>query len=487
MRSLKELLINLKEYKLVGSDDILIKGLTLDSRAAEPNFLFAAIKGTSHDGHQFIEQAFCKGAEVALINYNYNFLVEKYPHKTFILVPDTSVALGYISNEFYYNPSRKIKLIGVTGTNGKTTVVTLLYKLFHSMGYNVGLISTIAYYIGNEKYDATHTTPDQITLNAILAKMIENNCQYCFMEVSSHACDQNRIAGLLFTGGIFTNLTHDHLDYHKTFENYRDAKKKFFDQLPQSAFALVNVDDRNGLYMLQNTVAKKRTYSLHKAADFRATVLESNINGLVMKFGKDEVHFRLSGYFNASNLLAVYGAAIELGMPQQDVLQVLSNLEGAEGRFQFVENNKNVFAIVDYAHTPDAVENVIKAINQFRKGNEQFIIVIGAGGDRDVSKRPIIAKIAALNANLLILTSDNPRSEDPKKIINDMKSGLNAELLKKTLIIEDRYNAIKTACTIARAGDIILVAGKGHEKYQEINGVKYPFDDIALVREFLKA
>lgn len=485
MKTLTALLNELKYNRLYGSTDHVITGISSDSRTVEPGYLFVALEGVHTDGHQFIQQAFNKGAVGAVINEKNAHLIQQYPEYSFLIVPDTSIALGYLASSFYDHPSQKLTLVGVTGTNGKTTIATLLYHLYRTMGYGVGLLSTVAYYIHNERYEASHTTPDPITINAFLEKMVRKQCQYCFMEVSSHACDQNRIAGLRFSGGIFTNLTHDHLDYHQTFEHYRDAKKTFFDTLPPSAFALTNVDDKNGMYMLQNTKARKRTYSLSRKADYRAVVLENTIRGLVMKFEKFEVHFRLCGYFNAYNILAVYGAALELGLLQEEVLQVLSSLSGAEGRFQLVENQKQVHAIVDYAHTPDALQNVMDTINQIRSGFEKFIVVVGAGGDRDKTKRPLMAKIAATYADLAIFTSDNPRTEDPRAILNDMMKGIDEELLKKTLVIEDRRSAIQTASMMSKPGDILLIAGKGHEKYQEINGVRYPFDDVETVKEFL--
>ncbi|HYX05343.1 MAG TPA: UDP-N-acetylmuramoyl-L-alanyl-D-glutamate--2,6-diaminopimelate ligase, partial [Bacteroidales bacterium] len=404
----------------------------------------------------------------------------------YVRVVNSAAALGIMASAFYNYPSRNIRLVGVTGTNGKTTTATLLYRLIRNLGYGAGLLSTVANYINDKEYGATHTTPDSVKINELLAEMVEQGCQYCFMEVSSHSLDQDRTAGLAFTGGIFTNLTHDHLDYHKTFDNYLKAKKKFFDQLDKNAFALVNNDDRNGKVMLQNTVAKKYTYGVRSAADFRCRVLESHFDGMKLLLERQEVWVRLIGRFNAYNLTGVYAAAVLLGINKSELLPVLSTLEHVRGRFEYYTSPGGITAIVDYAHTPDALENVLETINSIRKLDATLITICGAGGDRDRTKRPVMARAAVDKSTRVILTSDNPRSEDPEQIINEMMEGVPAENKKKVLAITNRKEAIRTACIMAAPGDIILVAGKGHETYQEIKGVRHHFDDMEVVVQFFK-
>jgi len=474
MRYLSDILTGLPFTQLQGSADVEISAVVFDSRKVVPGCLFVAVRGTVADGHIYIEQAVNNGA-VAVI-------CEELPGRTaaeadFLMVADSAVALGIVSANFYDNPSNKIKLIGVTGTNGKTTIATLLYKLFRDLGYKCGLLSTVENQINDAIIASTHTTPDPVELNMLLDEMVAQGCDYCFMEVSSHAVAQNRIAGLNFSGGIFTNLTHDHLDYHLTFDNYLKAKKAFFDGLPKSAFALTNVDDKNGNVMLQNTKAHKKTYALKSMADYKAKILENQFGGLLLQIDNEEVWFKMVGSFNAYNLLAVYAAAMLLEQDRAKVLTSLSKLSGAEGRFDYIVAPNKIIGIVDYAHTPDAVQNVLSTIHNIRKGNEKVITVIGCGGDRDKTKRPIMAKVACDWSDKVILTSDNPRSEDPAQIIKDMEVGVPADFKRSTVSISDRREAIKTACMLAQPGDIILLAGKGHEKYQEIKGVKNHFDD----------
>jgi UDP-N-acetylmuramoyl-L-alanyl-D-glutamate--2,6-diaminopimelate ligase len=474
MRYLSEILNGVPATELQGADDMEINAIVFDSRKVVPGCLFVAVKGTVVDGHDYIEKAIEDGA-VAIV-------CEDLPGHTagevaFVMVADSAVALGQMAANFYDHPSKKIKLVGVTGTNGKTTVATLLYQLFSDLGYKCGLLSTVENQINGKVIPATHTTPDQVVLNGLLNDMVDQGCDYCFMEVSSHAVAQHRIEGLQFAGAIFTNLTHDHLDYHKTFDNYLKAKKAFFDGLPKTAFALTNIDDKNGNIMLQNTKAAKKSYALKSLADFKAKILENQFGGLLLQIDGEEVWFKMVGSFNAYNLLAVYGAAILLEQDKTKVLTSLSKLSGAEGRFDYMISPNKVIAIVDYAHTPDAVQNVLSTIHDIRKGNEKVITVLGCGGDRDKTKRPIMAKVACQWSDKVILTSDNPRSEDPSQIIKDMEAGVDAEGKKKTISITDRHEAIKTACHLASPGDIVLVAGKGHEKYQEIKGVKNHFDD----------
>jgi len=444
--------------------------------------LFTAIKGTRVDGHQFIDQAVEKGARIIVCE---SLPSTMNPEVVYVSVPDSSFAFGVICSNFFDNPSRKLKLVGVSGTNGKTSIATLLFHLFRNLGYSAGLVSTIENRINERVYHATHTSPDPLQLNELLAAMAEDGCEYCFMEVSSHAVHQKRIAGQQFSGGIFTNLTHDHLDYHKTFEEYLKAKKSFYDQLPESAFALTNADDKNGRVMLQNTRAAKYTYSIRTSADFKGKILESSFDGLLLSLNGTEIWSRLLGTFNAWNLTAVYGAASLLGVENSELLQQISKLEPVNGRFQFMKSPGGVVAVVDYAHSPDAVKNILQTISDIRTGNEKLITVIGAGGDRDRAKRPIMAAIAVSMSDLVILTSDNPRTEDPEAIIREMQQGVGIADSKKAVSITDRIEAIKTACAIARKGDIILVAGKGHETYQEVNGVRHHFDDREILQKYL--
>ncbi len=483
MKLLKDILYKAGIIEVIGSTNIAITALSFDSRKIEKDSLFIAIKGTLSDGHKYIEDTITKGAIAILCEELPEAINDKV---TYIKVKDTSAALGIIAGNFYDNPSEKIKLVGITGTNGKTTTVTLLFSLFKKLGYKVGLLSTVKNQINNEIIPATHTTPDAIQLNALLRQMIEKGCTHCFMEVSSHAVVQNRIAGVHFSGAVFTNITHDHLDYHKTFDEYIKAKKKFFDGLSSDAFALTNKDDVNGQIMLQNTKALKRSYSLRSMADFKCKVVENQFSGLLLNIDNQEVWSKLIGSFNAYNLLAVYATAILLKEDKTNVLTTLSTLSSVEGRFQYIRNNNGVVGIVDYAHTPDALQNVLKTIADIRTGNEQVIIVVGCGGDRDAAKRPIMAKIAGDLSTKVILTSDNPRSEEPEAILKEMQAGVDAVNFKKTISITDRSEAIKMACSIANDGDIILIAGKGHEKYQEIKGVKHPFDDMEVLQENLK-
>jgi UDP-N-acetylmuramoyl-L-alanyl-D-glutamate--2,6-diaminopimelate ligase len=474
MRYLSDILEGLAFTELQGSADVEISAVVFDSRKVEPGCLFVAVKGTAVDGHEYIEQAIKDGA-IAVI-------CEDLPaHVTgevdFLMVANSAKALGIVSANFYDNPSDKLKLVGVTGTNGKTTIATLLYKLFRDLGYKCGLLSTVENQVNGKIIPSTHTTPDPVELNKLLDEMVAQGCDYCFMEVSSHAIAQHRIAGLSFSGGIFSNLTHDHLDYHKTFDIYLKAKKAFFDELPKSAFALTNNDDKNGNVMLQNTKAHKKTYGLKSMADYKAKILENQFGGLLLQIEGEDVWFKMVGTFNAYNLLAVYGTAMLLEQDRAKVLTGLSKLSGAEGRFDYIVATNKVIGIVDYAHTPDAVQNVLSTIHDIRKGNEKVITVIGCGGDRDKAKRPIMAKTACEWSDKVILTSDNPRSEDPAQIIRDMEAGVDSAFKRFTLSIADRREAIKTACMLAQPGDIILLAGKGHEKYQEINGVKNHFDD----------
>ncbi|HSH65081.1 MAG TPA: UDP-N-acetylmuramoyl-L-alanyl-D-glutamate--2,6-diaminopimelate ligase [Bacteroidia bacterium] len=483
MKLLKDILYKAGLIELIGSSNVAIMALSFDSRKIEKNSLFVAIRGTQSDGHQYITNTISKGA-IAIV-------CEELPPNlnkdvTYIKVKDTSLALGIIAGNFYDNPSERIKLVGITGTNGKTTTVTLLFNLFKKLGYKAGLLSTVKNQINNDVLSASHTTPDAIQLNALLRQMVDKGCTHCFMEVSSHAVVQNRIAGIYFTGAVFTNITHDHLDYHKTFNEYIRAKKLFFDSLSSNAFALINKDDANGEVMLQNTKAIKKRYALRSLADFKCRIVENQFSGLLLNIDGNEVWSKLIGSFNAYNLLTVYATAILLKEDKINVLTTLSSLNAVEGRFQYIRTDDGVIGIVDYAHTPDALSNVLKTINDIRTGNEQVITVIGCGGDRDATKRPVMAKIACDLSNRVILTSDNPRSENAEEIIKEMQKGVDPVNNKKTLSITDRSEAIKTACSFAKAGDILLIAGKGHEKYQEIKGVKYPFDDMQVLQENLK-
>jgi UDP-N-acetylmuramoyl-L-alanyl-D-glutamate--2,6-diaminopimelate ligase len=479
---LQDLLYGVAIKSLVGKPNVEVADLAFDSRAVKNNSLFFAITGTVVDGHNYIDQTINSGAKVIVCETMPTNLMDDV---TYVAVENSSLALGVVASNFYGNPSAKLKLIGITGTNGKTTIATLLFQLFRGLGFNVGLISTVQNHINDTVVPATHTTPNPIALNALLQDMLNAGCQYCFMEVSSHAVVQHRIAGLTFVGGVFSNITHDHLDFHKTFDSYLKAKKEFFDGLPKSAFALTNADDKNGMVMLQNTKANKKTYALKQMADFKAKIIENKFSGLNLDIDHTDVFFKMVGSFNAYNLLATYGTAVLLGQDKLEVLTILSTLAGAEGRFDYIVSKDGVIAIVDYAHTPDAVQNVLSTIANIRKGNEQVITVIGCGGDRDKTKRPIMAKVACDWSDKVILTSDNPRTENPQTIISEMEAGVSPTNQRKALSIVDRKEAIKTACHIAKPGDIILVAGKGHEKYQEINGVRNHFDDKEVLNEQL--
>jgi UDP-N-acetylmuramoyl-L-alanyl-D-glutamate--2,6-diaminopimelate ligase len=483
MKLLKDILYKTRLIEVIGSTNITINSISFDSRKIEKDTLFIAVKGTQSNGHEYINETIAKGAIAILCEDLPEIINEKV---TYIKVNDTSQSLGIVASNFYDTPSENIKLVGVTGTNGKTTTVTLLFQLFRKLGYNVGLISTIKNQINNEVIPSEYTTPDAIQLNALLQHMVEKGCTHCFMEVSSHSVVQNRISGIHFAGGVFSNITHDHLDYHKTFAEYIKAKKRFFDELNSDAFALTNKDDANGEVMLQNTKALRKTYSLRSMADYKCKIIENQFSGLLLNIDNNEVWSKLIGNFNAYNLLAVYATAILLNEDKTNVLTILSSLGTVEGRFQYVQNDDGVIGIVDYAHTPDALMNVLKTIAEIRTGNEQVITVVGCGGNRDSAKRPLMAKIACDLSNKVILTSDNPRKENPDAIIKEMQTGVDAINRKKTVSITDRHEAIKVACSFAKQGDIILVAGKGHEKYQEIMGVKTPFDDMEVLKENLK-
>lgn len=477
---LTEIISALQPVEVTGAADVDVKSICIDSRKVEAGSLFVAVKGTQVDGHAYIEKAIEAGA-VAVVHSEpvAENLCEK---ATFVRVADTEAASGIAATTFYGNPTRHLKLVGVTGTNGKTTIATVLYNLFRGLGYKCGLCSTVCNYIDGEEIPTEHTTPDPITLNALLARMVEAGCQYAFMECSSHAIQQKRIAGLDFAGGIFTNLTRDHLDYHKTFENYRDAKKLFFDNLGKGSFAITNADDRNGSVMVQNTKADIRTYSTRTAADFKGRILEESLEGMLLDMDGMEVSVHFVGRFNVSNLLAVYAAAVMLGEDKVEVLRVLSTLRPVNGRFEAIRSPKGFSAIVDYAHTPDALENVLTAINEIVRGKGRVITVCGAGGNRDKGKRPLMAQEAAKQSDLVVITSDNPRFEEPQDIVNDMLAGLTEADREKTLAIVDRREAIRTAAKMAQKGDVILVAGKGHEPYQEVKGVKHHFDDHEEIR-----
>jgi len=482
VKILKDILYKVAIESVTGSTDIAIHKIDFDSRKIEENDVFIAIRGSLSNGHDYIEKAIQLGA-IAII-------CDELPQNlakgiTYIKVLDTNTALAFMAANYFGNPSEKLKLVGVTGTNGKTTIASLLFQLFQKAGFKVGLLSTVKIMVDETEYNATHTTPDSITINHYLNEMIEAGVTHCFMEVSSHGIHQKRTEALHFVGGIFTNLSHDHLDYHPTFAEYRDVKKSFFDSLPKTAFALSNIDDKNGPVMLQNTVARKRTYALKTYADFKAQILESQLSGLLLKVNDNEVWVKLIGTFNAYNVLAIYGTAVELGMDSLEALRLLSDLESVSGRFQYIISEGNITAIVDYAHTPDALDNVLKTIADIRTKNEQLITVVGCGGNRDKTKRPIMAKIAADLSDKAILTSDNPRNEDPEVILDEMEKGVEPQNYKKMLRITDRKQAIKTACQLAQPNDIILIAGKGHETYQEINGVRHHFDDMEIVKEIL--
>jgi len=477
--NLKELLFDIPVMSIAGTTDILVTGVEFDSRKVMPGNLFVATCGTAADGHAFIPAAIEKGA-LAIV-------CEKMPEQlngqvAYIKVENSSVALGLLASAWFDFPSSKLTLVGVTGTNGKTTIATLLYQLFRELGHKVGLLSTVCNYVDDIAVEATHTTPDALALNELLDRMVQAGCTYAFMEVSSHSVEQGRIAGLEFDGGIFTNLTRDHIDYHLTFENYLHAKKKFFDQLPEYGFALTNLDDKNGLVMLQNSLAKKHTYSLRGMADFKTKILEHGFEGMLLEMNEHEVHVSFIGRFNASNLSAVFGAAVLLGVDELEALRIISSLKSVSGRFETLHAPGGYTAIVDYAHTPDALNNVISTINQILQGSGRLITVVGCGGNRDKGKRPMMAREAVDGSWKAILTSDNPRFEDPQEILNDMVAGLDVTQKSKSLTIIDRREAIKTACALAQAGDVVLVAGKGHEDYQIIQGVKHHFDDREEVK-----
>ena len=484
MKLLKDILYRVTINRVIGSTSVAINNIEFDSRKIEFNDVFVAIRGVLSDGHNYIEKATDLGALV--------IICEKIPDKiingiTYVEVDNSNLALSVLAANYYGNPSDDIQLIGITGTNGKTTVATLLYKLFKKAGFKVGLLSTVKILIDNKEYKATHTTPDSLTINRYLKEMVDEGIEFCFMEVSSHGIDQMRTRNLNFKGAVFTNLSHDHLDYHKDFAAYRDVKKIFFDQLPKNAFALTNSDDKNGKYMLQNTKAKKYTYALKSIADYKSQVLENQFNGLLLKINGQELWVKLIGNFNAYNLLAIYAVADLLGLENLEILQLMSELESVDGRFQYVVSKNNITAIVDYAHTPDALKNILETINAIRSKNEDLITIVGCGGDRDVAKRPKMGNIAASLSSKVIFTSDNPRSENPATIIESMEKGVSGENFNKTLSIADRKQAIKTACQLAKNGDIILIAGKGHETYQEINGKRIDFDDYKIINELLIA
>jgi len=482
---LRELLEVIEPVKVIGRTDVRITDIQFDSRKVNAGSMFVAQVGTAVDGHEFIDGCVAKGA-VAVVLSNEAYIPTTPSPATYVLVENTDKALGLMASKWFGEPSKKMKLVGVTGTNGKTTIATLLYKLTRAMGYKAGLLSTVVNYIEDEAVPATHTTPDALELNGLLARMVEAGCTYAFMEVSSHAIAQERIAGLDFDGALFTNLTRDHIDYHKTFDNYRDTKKRLFDGLKKSAFAITNKDDKNGLVMTQNCAAKVYTYSTRSMADYRAQILEEGFEGMLLNMDGQEVFVPLVGRFNVSNLLCIYGAALGLGFEKMEVLRILSTLTPVNGRFETIRSPKGWTAIVDYAHTPDAVENVISTIREIKKENAKLITVVGCGGNRDKGKRPMMAQIAKHGSEQLILTSDNPRDEEPLDILRDMAAGLTEDELRQTLIIEDRESAIKTACTIAQADDVILVAGKGHEDYQIIKGVKHHFDDHEVIRRMVE-
>ncbi|WP_452222183.1 UDP-N-acetylmuramoyl-L-alanyl-D-glutamate--2,6-diaminopimelate ligase [Lacinutrix salivirga] len=483
MNQLKDILYKVTINAVVGSTNVMIRNIHFNSRSVSMSDVFVAIKGSAVDGHDYIENAVKQGALVVVC--------EKIPSTiksgiTYIEVENSSIALAMMSANYYGNPSENLNLVGITGTNGKTTIATLLYQLFKKAGYKVGLLSTVKIMVDNTEFPATHTTPDSLTINRYLKQMNTEGVEFCFMEVSSHGIHQNRTEGLVFKGGIFTNLSHDHLDYHDTFAEYRDVKKRFFDQLPKHAFALVNVDDKNGEFMLQNSKAEKNTYALKTHADYKAQLLENQFTGLLLKINGSEVWSRLIGEFNGYNLLAIYATAELLGLEKEEILRLISELESVSGRFQYLISEEKITAIVDYAHTPDALKNVLETINSIRTKNEQLITVVGCGGDRDATKRPKMGQIAAALSTKVIFTSDNPRSEVPEAIIEAIEKGVEPLDFKKTLSIVDRKQAIKTACQLAKGKDIILIAGKGHETYQEIKGERFDFDDFKIVQEFLK-
>ena len=479
---LRKLIKNIRPVAIKGDDGVDVTGVNINSRLIEKGHLFVAMKGTQVDGHRFIANAVESGAVAVLCE---DMPAEPAEGVTYVQVESTEDAVGKVATMFYGEPSKKLKLVGVTGTNGKTTIATLLYNMFTKLGHKCGLLSTVCNYIVDEKIPADHTTPDPIELNSLLARMVDAGCEYAFMECSSHAIAQKRIGGLHFAGGLFTNLTRDHLDYHKTFENYRDAKKAFFDELPKTAFAITNADDKNGMVMVQNTKAVVKTYSTRTMADFKGRLLECHFEGMYLEIDGREVGVQFIGKFNLSNLLAVYGAAVMLGQKPEDILLVLSTLHSVNGRLEPIRSPEGFTAIVDYAHTPDALKNVLNAIHEVLNGRGNVITVCGAGGNRDKGKRPLMAQEAVAQSDRVIITSDNPRFEEPQDIINDMLAGLNAQQMKKVISIADRREAIRTACMMANKGDVVLIAGKGHEDYQEIKGVKHHFDDHEVVREFI--
>ncbi len=483
MKLLRDILYKAGIDEVVGNTNLAVESICFDSREADKLSAFVAVRGTQTDGHLFIDKAIAQGSQI--------IVCEEIPDAmqdgvTYVKVNDTKAALGIMASNFYDSPSEQLHLVGVTGTNGKTTTVTLLYQLFKALGYKCGLISTVVNRVGNREVKATHTTPDPIQLNKLLATMVEEGCEYCFMEVSSHAVHQERIAGLIFKGALFSNITRDHLDYHKTFDNYIAAKKAFFDGLTSDAFSLINLDDKHAEIMVQNTKSRVKTYALRTDADFKAKILESHFQGLYLNIEGRELWTKLIGKFNAYNLLAAYGTALLLDQDKMEVLTMLSNLQSPSGRFEYIRTDEGVTGIVDYAHTPDALKNVLGTIQDIRQGDETLITVVGCGGDRDKGKRPEMASIACELSNKVILTSDNPRSEDPAQIIHDMEAGLERKQLKNTLSITDRREAIKAAAAMAGPGDIILVAGKGHETYQEIKGERFDFDDLQILTEMLK-
>ncbi|OFY70113.1 MAG: UDP-N-acetylmuramoyl-L-alanyl-D-glutamate--2,6-diaminopimelate ligase [Bacteroidetes bacterium RIFCSPLOWO2_12_FULL_37_12] len=486
MKLLKDILYKVPISSIVGRTDLQVDAITADSRKSGGNSVFVAVKGTQSDGHEFISKAINNGASVIVCQQLSPVLQKENEHITFVQVEDSARTLGIIASNFYDNPSSKLKLVGITGTNGKTSCATLLYELFMLLGYNSGLISTIKNCIGAESIPATHTTPDPVTLNSLLNKMVQNNCTHCFMEVSSHAIVQERIAGLEFSGAVFTNITHDHLDYHKTFDNYIKAKKRFFDLLTEHSFALINADDKHSGIMLQNSKAVKKTFGIHTLSDFKVKIIENTFSGLHLEINGKDTWFSFNGIFNAYNLGAIVGTAVLLGQELSLVLEKLSSLQPVRGRFEKLVSPNQVIGIIDYAHTPDALENVLNTIHECINTNQKVLTVVGCGGNRDTSKRPIMAEVACRLSDTVIFTSDNPRSENPMLILEQMQKGIPAIHLKDTLLIPDRKEAIKTAYSMSKQGDILLIAGKGHENYQEINGIKYPFDDKDVLCEVMK-
>lgn len=482
MKVLKDILYKVTLEKVIGDTNVVFNNLHFDSRQVSLNDVFVAVSGTAVDGHQYIEKAAFSGALVIVCEQLPDNLINGI---TYVVVPDSREALSIMAANFYDNPSQELKLVGITGTNGKTTIATLLYELIKKAGYTAGLLSTVKIMVDNAEYEAKLTTPDSLTINKYLREMVDAGADYCFMEVSSHGIDQKRTKGLTFAGGVFTNLSHDHLDYHRDFKIYRDVKKQFFDALDKKAFAVVNVDDKNGNIMLQNSKALKKTYALKTMADFKGQVVESQMNGQLLRINQQEVWVKLIGKFNAYNLLAIYGTAKLLGLDSIEILQLLSTLESVGGRFQYFISKSGVVAIVDYAHTPDALKNVLETVNSIRSGKEELLTVVGCGGDRDAEKRPVMGKIAASLSDKVFFTSDNPRTEDPEKIIGQMEKGVSQMMTDRVMSIANRREAIKVACKMAKKGDIILIAGKGHETYQEINGERFDFDDYKIVSELL--